>query len=157
MDNYEITEQWIWMLEDVLKVVAIAAVVIIAAVLSYRRKLNETNKHSQIVLTAIEKGAGGVPEEVLKSLNSPQKSIKQRLLIKLLWGVICSLTGLGILITGLILSRNEQVIDVENAMFLIIFGVPLLAVGMAFLAYYFVARKSLRHEIEAEEREIANR
>ena len=157
MDNYEITEQWIWMLEEVLEVVAIAAVVIIAAVLVYRRKVNDTNKRSQIVLTALEKGAGDVPEEVLTSLNPPQKSVKQRLLIKLLWGVIMSLTGLGILITGLILSQNEQVIDVEDAVGLIILGVPLLAVGVAFLAYYFVARKSLRHEIEAEEKELANR
>jgi len=157
MDNYEITAQWVWMLEEVLEVVVIAAVVIIAAVLSYRRKLNETNKRSQIVLTALEKGAGDVPEEVLKSLTPQHKSIKQRLLIKLLWGVICSLTGLGVLITGFILSQNKQVIDGEDAMALIIFGVPLLAVGVAFLAYYFVARKSLQREIEAEERELANR
>lgn len=121
---------------------------IMIAILVYRHKVNATNKRTQIILTALEKNEGSVPEELLKSLNEPKKSTKERLLWKLLWGILGCLTGLGLIIATIVEHYANQCFDTE----LLIYGLVVLAAGVAFLVYYFVGRRALQAEIEAEER-----
>ncbi len=121
---------------------------IMIAILVYRHKVNATNKRTQIILTALEKNEGSVPEELLKSLNEPKKSTKERLLWKLLWGILGCLTGLGLIIATIVEYYANQCFDTE----LLIYGLVVLAAGVAFLVYYFVGRRALQAEIEAEER-----
>ena len=124
---------------------------IVIAILVYRRKVNETNKRTQVLMTALEKNAGVIPEELMKNLSNLQKSIKEKLLGKLLWGILFSLAGLGLVIAVIVEYRTE--VDCEfDADFLAI-GLILIAVGVAFLVYYFVGCRALQKEIEAEEKE----
>ena len=51
-------------------------------------------------------------------------------------------------------STNEWFSSDRNLMVL---GAALSAVGVAFLIYYFVARRTMQHEIEAEEHEAKMR
>ena len=51
-------------------------------------------------------------------------------------------------------STNEWFSSDRNLMVL---GAALSAVGVAFLIYYFVARRTMRHEIEAEGHEAETR
>lgn len=125
---------------------------IMIAILVYRHKVNATNKRTQIILTALEKNEGTVPEELLKSLNEPKKSTKERLLWKLLWGILGCLTGLGLIIATIVEYYANQCFDTE----ILIYGLVVLAAGVAFLVYYFVGRRALQAEIEAEEQKKKN-
>ena len=121
-----------------------------------RRKMNETNARTQIVTAAIEKNPDMDVEELLKKISPKKKLLKEKLLSKLLWGCITTISGIGLIGFGIFLintiSKDTQKIhmadDVETA---IAFGVILLAVGAAFIINYGVGRKMLAKEIEAEE------
>ena len=121
-----------------------------------RRKMNETNARTQIVTAALEKNPDMDVEELLKKMSPKKKLLKEKLLSKLLWGCITTISGIGLIGFGIFLintiSKDTQKIhmadDVETA---IAFGVILLAVGAAFIINYGVGRKMLAKEIEAEE------
>ena len=145
----------LWYIEDLTELIAavlIFSLPFLIAVFIYRHKMNETNKRAEIVLKALDKNPGEVPEELLKSLNTPQKPLKERLLGKLLWGLALTIIGAATVVIefALHLSTNEWFSDDRNLMVL---GAALFAVGVAFLIYYFVARRTMQHEIEAEEHE----
>lgn len=133
----------------------IAAVLLLSlpiwiALFVYRHKVNATNKRTQVILTALEKNEGSLPEELIKSINEPKKSIKERLLGKLLLGILCSLAGLGLVIAVIVeyYTRSREYFDAD---FLAI-GLIIMAAGVAFLVYYFIGKRALQAEIEAEER-----
>lgn len=143
-----------WYLDDLTELVAVVllfAIPILIATFIYRHKVNETNKQAQIVLAALEKNAGAVPEELMKSLNKPKKSLKERLLGKLMWGILCSVAGVGVVIAAVVEYCTEKgyPFDADS---LVLSGI-LLAMGIGFLVYYFVGRRTLAKEIEAEEKE----
>ena len=98
----------------------------------------------------MEKNEGSLPEELIKSINEPKKSIKERLLGKLLLGILCSLAGLGLII-AVIVEYCTGAREYLDADFLAI-GLIVMAAGVAFLVYYFIGRRALQAEIEAEER-----
>ena len=124
--------------------------------LETRRKINESRDRMQIVTTAIEKHPDMDVEELMKKISPKKKSLKEKLLSKLLWGCITTILGIGLIGFGIFLintiSKDTQKIhmadDVQTA---IAFGVILLAIGAAFIINYGVGRKMLAKEIEAEE------
>ena len=121
-----------------------------------RRKMNETNARTQVVMAALEKNPDMDVEELLKKMSPKKKLLKEKLLSKLLWGCITTILGIGLIGFGIFLintiSKDTQKIhmadDVQTA---IAFGVILLAIGAAFIINYGVGRKMLAKEIEAEE------
>ena len=121
-----------------------------------RRKMNETNARTQVVMAALEKNPDMDVEELLKKMSPKKKLLKEKLLSKLLWGCITTISGIGLIGFGIFLintiSKDTQKIhmadDVQTA---IAFGVILLAIGAAFIINYGVGRKMLAKEIEAEE------
>lgn len=133
----------------------IAAVLLLSlpiwiALFVYRHKVNATNKRTQVILTALEKNEGSLPEELIKSINEPKKSIKERLLGKLLLGILCSLAGLGLIIAVIVeyCTGAREYFDADG----LALGLVIMAAGVAFLVYYFIGRRALQAEIEAEER-----
>ena len=148
----------IWMdLIDMLPVILCGCVLpIIFIWMETRRKMNETNARTQIVTAAIEKNPDMDVEELLKKISPKKKLLKEKLLSKLLWGCITTISGIGLIGFGIFLintiSKDTQKIhmadDVQTA---IAFGVILLAIGAAFIINYGVGRKMLAKEIEAEE------
>ena len=142
-----------WGIDDLTGLIAAVLVLslpIWIAILVYRHKVNATNKCTQVILTALEKNEGSLPEELIKSINEPKKSIKERLLGKLLLGILCSLAGLGLII-AVIVEYCTGAREYLDADFLAI-GLIVMAAGVAFLVYYFIGRRALQAEIEAEER-----
>ncbi|MBQ2344730.1 MAG: hypothetical protein II390_03860, partial [Prevotella sp.] len=59
-----------------------------------RKKMNETNQRTQIVLAAIEKNPDMDLEELMKKISSKPKLLKEKLLTKLLWGCLTVMIGL---------------------------------------------------------------
>ena len=118
-----------------------------------RRNMNETNQRTQIVLAAIEKNPEMDIEELMKKISPKPKLLKEKLLTKLLWGCLTTLLGIGLIGFGIFLGEN-QLGGTDDPMTAICFGLAALGVGIAFLVNYFVGKKMLAKEIEAEEKSV---
>ncbi len=122
---------------------------------SVRRRMNETNKRTEIVLAAIEKNPEMDIEELIKKISPKQKLLKEKLLSKLLKGTLCALLGLGLVGFGAWLSYAGRG-GTDNPVMAICAGLILLAIGIAFLVNYGVGKKMLAKELEAEEQQLAS-
>ena len=138
------------MIVKIFFLIGAVALPILIVWLNNRKKINETNQRTQIVLAAIEKNAETDVEDLLKKMAPQKKLLKEKLLNKLLWGGILTLLGLALTIFGcyLIASRG----DWKNPF--ILCGPLLMPVGIAFLINYAVGKKFLAKEIEAEEKKM---
>lgn len=115
---------------------------------SMRRKINETNKRQEILLAVLEKNPGMDVEEWLDKLSPKKKLLKEKLLSKLLWGIICLIAGICILIVGICVAESYAGKILGS-----VFGGGILAVGIALVASFFVGKKFLARDIEAEEKQ----
>ena len=119
-----------------------------------RTRQNETNRKTEIMLKAIEAGAT-IDANFFKAQNE-QKTIKERLLKRLSGGCIFTLMGIAMLLVGLL---NRNIIDVtttscDSITMPMIFGAISVAIGLALLIVFFVGRKMLAKEMEAEAKSI---
>lgn len=115
-----------------------------------RYKKHETDKRVEMALAAIEKDSDLDLEAFFRKMNLPSRTIKEKLLNKLLWGCIFTIFGVCIYIA---LAVFGMVIDRVNANMFIglsMVALPSLGVGIAFLINYFVGKKALKQEMEAE-------
>ena len=120
-----------------------------------RAKTNATNKRAEIALAAIEKNSDVNLEEFFKKMNPPRRSIKERLLDKLLCGCIFTLFGAGIYVAILVYHMNVEEFNRNMFIGLSFIAVPSLGVGLSFLINYFVGRRVLKEETETEARNQA--
>ena len=111
-----------------------------------RKKMNDTNKRTEIVLAAIEKNPDMDIEELMKKLAPKPKLLKEKLLAKLLWGSLATLLGIGMIGCHFYISLSTN--STSPCGFI---GLVLLPIGIAFLISYFMGKKILAKEIEAEE------
>lgn len=140
-------------LEDILVPLGLCCILPIVLVwLSVKRRMNETNARTQIVMAAIEKNPDMDIEELMKKISPKQKLLKENLLTKLLWGCITSMIGIGLIGLGIYLFGSGD--DKDDALTSISFGVILLAIGGAFIINYAVGKKMLAKEIEAEQNNL---
>ena len=118
--------------------------------LAIRKKMNETNQRTQIVLAAIEKNPDMDIEELIKKISPKKKLLKEKLLTKLQWGCFTTLLGLGFIIVGLCLDYRGGMVPEDLEMCYLVGGI-LSAIGIAFLISYCVGKRMLAKEMEAEE------
>lgn len=118
-----------------------------------RRKMNETNQRTQIVLAAIEKNPDMDIEEWMKKISPKKKLLKEKLLSKLLWGSLTAMIGLGFIGFGAWL-RYVGGGGSDDPMASVCIGLILLAVGIAFLLNFVIGKNILAKEIEAEEKQL---
>ena len=140
-------------METVTKIIAIIcgiALPILIMWLDNRKKTNETNQRTQIMLSALEKNPQMDVEELLRKMAPQRKLLKEKLLTKLQWGGILTLLGLALTIFGCYLIAGRE--DHNNPF--ILFGPLLMPVGIAFLITYYVGKKMLAKEIEAEQKKL---
>ena len=116
-----------------------------------RNKRNETDKRAEVVLAAIEKNPNIDAEELLKKMAP--KSLRKKQVNKLQWGILLSMLGLVFVGLGTYLGYVGGY-DADNPVFASVWGFIFLAVGIAFFINYFVTKKMLAKELEAEEREL---
>ena len=125
---------------DFLTVVSICVVLPVLIVwLIMRKSMNETNKLSQIIITAMEKNINIDIESLTKLLH---KSPKKNITSKFLTGNICSGVGIAITIFFVIIYRfnDSNLNDLTGCLLLL--GSILIALGIAFYITYFVEKKS---------------
>ena len=134
--------------------IAICCVLPIMVVwLIVRRNMNETNQRTQIVLAAIEKNPEMDIEELMKKISPKPKLLKEKLLTKLLWGSLATLLGIGLIGLGAWLGYVGGG-GTDDPFVSVCFGLIALGVGIAFLVNYFVGKKMLAKEMEAEEKSV---
>ena len=128
---------------------------IVVVLLNTLKARNETNKKTEVMLKAIESGAT-IDADLFKTQLTPAKTIKEKLLARLTAACIVSAIGLSICITTLLLSYIGGVPTRIIQSFIVIGGI-ILAVGIALFVVYFVGKRMLAKEIEAEEKSLENK
>ena len=128
-------------------VVVVLPVMVVWLVTRARLKKNEQNM--AVLVKAIENGVD-IDPALLVSETEGGRNTKMKLVRKLTTGVICAIIGLAVLICTQ-LDAFEGVAGIEM---LYIIGGVLIAVGAAYILAFFVGRKYLAPEIEAEEKKL---
>ena len=141
------------MIVKIFFLIGAVALPILIVWLNNRKRINETNQRTQIVLAAIEKNAETDVEDLLKKMAPQKKLLKEKLLNKLLWGGIISLVGLSCMAIGLFLDFKGGTSTKDLALQYWLGG-SIFAIGIAFLVNYAVGKKFLAKEIEAEEKKM---
>ena len=141
-------------LTEILVPIACGCVLPIVAILAgVRKKMNETNQRTQIVLAAIEKNPEMDIEEIMKKISPKPRLLKEKLLTKLLWGCLAILLGIGLIGTGAWMGYVGGSVP-DEIYAVVCSGLIALGVGIAFLVNYFVGKKMLAKEMEAEEKSV---
>lgn len=125
-----------------------AAVVLPICVVSiiFRSAMAEDRNRKEIILAALEKNPNLNVEDLLKGMKKSEKLIKEKLLARLQRGCLCCLMGVAFVLLSFFLSvQNEH---------LLIAGAALIPIGIAFLISYFVGRRMLAKEMEAEQQNM---
>ena len=118
-----------------------------------RAKQNETNKMAEIMLKAIEAGIPLDPDFFKTQTRTLQKSLKERQLGWLTAACILIALGLGSILVGaiIILINNWTYDTAPTAYSLLTFaGGLVLVIGIALLVVYFIRKRILAKELEAE-------
>ena len=119
-----------------------------------RAKKNETDKKAEIMLKAIE---AGVPVDMgqFNKKRTPV-SLKKELLDKFNGACIVSLLGVVFLTLGIIGRLNPGFNDflIGSNAFMLPAGGIMMAVGIGLFISYFMSKKMLAKEIEAEEKAL---
>lgn len=134
-------------LEDILVSlgVVVALPVLIVAII-FRSVMAADRNRKEIILAALEKNPNLNVEDLVKRMKKSEKLIKEKLLAKLQRGCLCCLMGVALVLLYFFPSVQNE--------FLIITGTALIAIGIAFLVGYFVGRRMLAQEMEAEEQSM---
>ena len=134
-------------LEDILVSlgVVVALPVLIVAII-FKSVMAADRNRKEIILAALEKNPNLNVEDLVKRMNKSEKLIKEKLLAKLQRGCLCCLMGVALVLLYFFPSVHNE--------FLIIAGTALMAIGIAFLVGYFVGRRMLAKEMQAEEQNM---
>lgn len=124
--------------------------------LSVRQKANENQARTQIIMAALEKNPNMDVEELIKKMSPKTKLLKEKLLALLLRGSISLLIGIGLIIMEIYMcyvggSHIDGLLSVCGV------GIILTAIGIAFLINYYIGKKMLAKEIEAEQNNLLNK
>lgn len=118
-----------------------------------RKNMNETKQRTQIIMSYIEKNPNANLEELLSKTSPKPKLLKEKQLRKLTWGILTALLGLIFLGMGAWMGYVGGS-DPDDITFSAFMGCILLAVSISFIVTYFVGKKMLAKEMEAEEQEL---
>lgn len=122
-------------------VVVILPVAIVAIV--FKSALASERNRKEIILAALEKNPNLDVEDLVKRMKKSNKLIKEKLIARLERGCGCCLMGVAFLLLYFFEFMGRT--DVP-----LILGAALIAIGIAFLISYFVGRRMLAQEMEAE-------
>ena len=138
------------LLEEVLVPVAICVILPISIVaIVVGKKRHEMNKRTEILLAAIEKNAELDVDEYLRKMSPNKKTIKERLITKLLWGSVLSALGVAVLVYSLWMDILGGM-PTRSLQGQYMSGATLLLVGLAIILVFFISKKMLADEMKAE-------
>ena len=133
-------------LEDILVSLGVVALPVLIVSIIFRSVMAADRNRKEIILAALEKNPNLNVEDLVKRMKKSEKLIKEKLLAKLQRGCLCCLMGVAFVLLYFFPSVQNE--------FLIITGTALIAIGIAFLVGYFVGRRMLAQEMEAEQQNM---
>lgn len=144
---------------DILIPISICVILPVMIVwLAMRTAQNETNKRAEVMIKAIEAGAE-LDTDFFKA-QQKQKSVKERLLGRLSGACVTAMLGIAMLLAGICLCNAMPYgwdLNKTPMPFFVLAGGVLLGIGIALFIVYFVGRKVLAAEIEAEEKALTQK
>lgn len=136
-----------WLVQ-ILVPIGVAVVLPIAIVaIVFRSALASERNRKEIVLAVLEKNPDIDVEQLMKNLKKSEKLIKEKLLARLERGCLCCLMGVAFMLLYFFLG-------VQGEDFITVVGAALIAIGIAFLVSYFIGRRMLAKEMEAEQQNM---
>ena len=136
---------WLVQLLVPIGVAVVLPIAIVAIV--FRSALASERNRKEIVLAVLEKNPDIDVEQLMKNLKKSEKLIKEKLLARLERGCLCCLMGVAFMLLYFFLG-------VQSEDFIVVVGAALIAIGIAFLVSYFVGRRMLAKEMEAEQQNM---
>lgn len=136
-----------WLVQ-ILVPIGVAVVLPIAIVaIVFRNALASERNRKEIVLAVLEKNPDIDVEQLMKNLKKSENLIKEKLLARLERGCLCCLMGVAFMLLYFFLG-------VQSEDLIVVVGAALIAIGIAFLISYFVGRRMLAKEMEAEQQNM---
>lgn len=135
-----------WLVQLLVSIGVAVVLPITVVAIVFRSAMASERNRKEIVLAALEKNPDIDVELLMKNLKKSEKLIKEKLLANLQHGSLCCLMGVAFVLLYFFLSMQKEI--------LIIAGTVLIAIGIAFLVSYFVGRRMLEKEMEAEEQNM---
>ena len=135
--------------ETLLPIFVMVVLPVMVVWLVTRARLKKNEQKMAVLVKAIENGVD-IDPALLVSETEGGRNTKMKLVRKLTTGVICAIIGLAVLIC----TQLEAFEGVAGIEMLYIIGGVLIAVGAAYILAFFVGRKYLAPEIEAEEKKL---
>ncbi len=136
---------WLVQLLVPIGVAVVLPIAIVAIV--FRSALASERNRKEIVLAVLEKNPDIDVEQLMKNLKKSEKLIKEKLLARLERGCLCCLMGVAFMVLYFFLG-------VQGEDLIVVVGAALIAIGIAFLISYFVGRRMLAKEMEAEQQNM---
>ena len=101
------------------------------------------------MLAALEKNPNIDLEELIQKITPKSATLKEKLLKKLMWGSVISAIGIGFLGYALYMDfvGGMSVEDMERSYFC---GGITMLIGLAILLVFFISKRMLAKELEAE-------
>ena len=136
-----------WLVQ-ILVPIGVAVVLPIAIVaIVFRSALASERNRKEIVLAVLEKNPDIDVEQLMKNLKKSEKLIKEKLHARLERGCGSCLMGVAFLLLYFFEFMGRTDLP-------LIMGPALIAIGIAFLVSYFVGRRMLAQEMEAEQQNM---
>lgn len=133
---------------EILIPIGVAVVLPVAIVaIVFKSALASDRNRKEIILAALEKNPNLDVEDLVKRMKKSNKLIKEKLLARLERGCLCCLMGVAFMLLYFFLG-------VQSEDFIVVVGAALIAIGIAFLVSYFVGRRMLAQEMEAEQQNM---
>lgn len=134
----------IYVLEDIIVPCAVCVVLPVLVVwLVFRSRNHMIDRKTEMVVKAIECGQA-IDPDVFFSSGKSRKTIKMALLGKLQSGIILLLAGAGLMIAAPFVEFN----------YTLYIGGIMLALGVGFIVSFFVGKRWMAPEIEAEQKRM---
>ena len=133
---------------EILIPIGVAVVLPVAIVaIVFKSALASDRNRKEIILAALEKNPNLDVEDLVKRMKKSNKLIKEKLLARLERGCLCCLMGVAFMLLYFFLG-------VQSEDLIVVVGAALIAIGIAFLISYFVGRRMLAQEMEAEQQNM---
>ena len=117
--------------------------------LGTRARIRKNEQKMNVLMKAIENGVE-IDPALLMSDTESVRNTKMKLIHKLTVGIVCTIIGL----TALICPSLKVFESGDGLKMLYICGGAFLAIGIAYTVIFFIGRKYLAPEIEAEEKNL---
>lgn len=135
-------------MEDILVPIFICCVLPLGIVVTvFLAGMYGDKKRTEVLSKAIEAGGNVDIDKLVEAMGRRRRSPLETLNRRLLWGFICVLTGVCLIVVPLVLGMQKEYDDYQT---FIIFGSIIAAIGVALLLVYFMTRKQVMEEMHRE-------